>query len=142
MSENVVATSGDKYVVVEVEREDRATVAGVLLDLVGEAKGDLRTVTNVRHGFGFRLPVKYADAVHASLFGPFEDNEDDTNEGEEVVAEQDDDPEFVEEVEEIEVPDRNDKRDDWAEFLTAKGVPFEEDAKRGDLIALWDSLKK
>lgn len=131
MSENVVAHVGDRYVVVEVSREDRSRVARTLLGVVGSAKGHLRTVTNVRHGLGFRLPVKYADTVHDSLFGPFIDD------SHEVV-----DDGGIEEVEEVEVPNRSGRRDAWAEFLDYHDIAYPEDAKRAELIELWDNKDK
>jgi hypothetical protein len=38
-----------------------------------------------------------------------------------------------------EPPARNASRDEWAEFLTAEEVPFDEDATRGEMIAAWDA---
>ncbi|WP_328856916.1 hypothetical protein OG579_17110 [Williamsia herbipolensis] len=36
-------------------------------------------------------------------------------------------------------PNRNAKRDEWAEFLTAASVAFTENDSRDDLVALWDA---
>lgn len=40
--------------------------------------------------------------------------------------------------EELGVPARNASREDWAEFISSKGIEFTEDAGRNDLRDLWD----
>lgn len=39
----------------------------------------------------------------------------------------------------LEVPSRGGSRAEWAEFLTSQGVPFQEEATRGDLIQAWEA---
>lgn len=124
MKNVIVRVEGD-YAVVEMRREERSAVAGVLLDLVDE-RSEVTTVTQVAGGLAFRVPARYSDRVHDALVADSAASTD--VEVEVAPAKESDGP-----------PARNAGRDDWAAFLDAEGVDYPDDAGRNDLIQIWDS---
>ena len=126
---NVTIINDGDSAVIETDREHRSEVAGILLDLVDD-KAEVRTVTHVRGGLGFRIPARYRDKAHTALVADL---------GEEDTDPADTAEETAEETPEDTAPARNADREEWAAFLTAEGISYPEDAGRNKLIEIWDT---
>lgn len=130
--ENVYVRVEGGFAVVEVARGSRSAVASALLRLVDD-RSEVRTVTHVRGGLGFKVPARYRDAVHEALVAQVEEVE---------AVVEGDGADLNPGGSEFEAPPRNAGRDDWAAFLDAREVSYPEDSGRNDLIEIWDAREE
>lgn len=134
--QHVIVEVGDRWATILAPAEERARVAAALAQVVDAPKRELRTVTGVRYGLGFRVPVRYADEVHGALFGasaPVDGRDGATD------APADGDGTSTPTVDEPPRSGRGSGVEAWRAFLGGQGVTYPEDATRDELVELWDA---
>lgn len=133
--QHVIVEVGNRWATILAPAEERARVAAALAEVVDDPKRELRTVTAVRYGLGFRVPVRYADQVHAALFDATDLEVDaellDTTEADT------EGPDAA--VDEPPRSGRGSGEEAWRAFLDKQGVNYPDDANRDELVELWDA---